>query len=77
MEPNVPNAESPRRHMVDLSKDLSPAELDRLQLEAENSGKSLKAYVLALIFVPRDGAEPSRRRWREWQREEEGGDGER
>ena len=47
MEPNVPNAESPRRHMVDLSKDLSPAELDRLQLEAENSGKSLKAYVLA------------------------------
>jgi len=63
METSVRKAGRNAERVVDLSKELSPEELERIRADAASEGLSLKAYALALIFhsgtraTPESGAD--------------------
>lgn len=52
MESNSTKEAENVRYTVDLSRELSPQELERFQAEAALSGRTLKAYALTLMFSP-------------------------
>ena len=51
MEPTTRKEKAQKGYVVDLTQSLSADELARLEAEAKETGKSLKAYALSLLFT--------------------------